>query len=336
MIEDTPDQYKVRLWHRLNQSRLCTNKFDAYQCHPNRGSAEGCKAQGREARESVKRRQDRERGDAGANLLGQGDAVLDGFPGEFRPSVGIRILVYTRRSLSTARMQKHAEKTLGAVAQAAARIVRRPRGRRVLPSRPARRSGRRRVRKRTDRNGRAGGRRIGSHPHRRSTATSRLPTVHRIRDPVHTRRRMGLRRRRRVPRHCCRIRGRIDLTRDCKTALGAETTVLDIALGPIAWRAGAPKVSPTNDPSSKDTCGGIFAQAQAAVLKGDDVSLEHSWREYLARTAMSLTGAEGSSVSLVLPMALALISLVLLFVSAGYGIVGRPLGALIDDRNRIV
>ena len=39
----------------------------------------------RVGRESVKRRQDRERGDSGANLLGQGDAVLDGFPGEFRP-----------------------------------------------------------------------------------------------------------------------------------------------------------------------------------------------------------------------------------------------------------
>jgi hypothetical protein len=35
--------------------------------------------------EHMKRRQDRQRGDFGADPLGQGDAVLDSFPGEFRP-----------------------------------------------------------------------------------------------------------------------------------------------------------------------------------------------------------------------------------------------------------
>jgi hypothetical protein len=36
-------------------------------------------------REGMKRRQDCQDGDSGANPLGQRDAMLDGFPGEFRP-----------------------------------------------------------------------------------------------------------------------------------------------------------------------------------------------------------------------------------------------------------
>ena len=36
-------------------------------------------------RERMKGRQDRQHGDFGADPLGQGDAVLDSFPGEFRP-----------------------------------------------------------------------------------------------------------------------------------------------------------------------------------------------------------------------------------------------------------
>jgi hypothetical protein len=40
------------------------------------------------------RRQDRQDGNFGADPLGQGDAVLDSFPGEFRPVCGIRIWVY--------------------------------------------------------------------------------------------------------------------------------------------------------------------------------------------------------------------------------------------------
>ena len=40
-------------------------------------------------------------------------------------------------------------------------------------------------------------------------------------------------------------------------------------------------------------------------------------------------------MTLVLPMGLALVAFVLLFVSAGYGISGRALGPIIDDRNRM-
>jgi hypothetical protein len=36
-------------------------------------------------RDRMKRRQDRQHGDFGADPLGQGDVVLDSFPGEFRP-----------------------------------------------------------------------------------------------------------------------------------------------------------------------------------------------------------------------------------------------------------
>jgi len=39
----------------------------------------------RVGRERMKWRQDRQHGDFGADPLGQGDAVLDSFPGEFRP-----------------------------------------------------------------------------------------------------------------------------------------------------------------------------------------------------------------------------------------------------------
>jgi hypothetical protein len=56
----------------------------------------------RVGRESVKRRQDRERDDSGANLLGKAMPCWAAFPASSDPSVGIRILVYTRRSLSTA------------------------------------------------------------------------------------------------------------------------------------------------------------------------------------------------------------------------------------------
>ena len=47
----------------------------------------------RVGREHMERRQDRQRGDFGADPLGQGDAVLDGFPGEFRP-VCVWVLEY--------------------------------------------------------------------------------------------------------------------------------------------------------------------------------------------------------------------------------------------------
>ena len=39
----------------------------------------------RVGRDNMKRRQDRQHGDFGADPLGQGDGVLESFPGEFRP-----------------------------------------------------------------------------------------------------------------------------------------------------------------------------------------------------------------------------------------------------------
>jgi hypothetical protein len=44
-------------------------------------------------------RQDRQHGNFGADLLGQGDAVLDSFPGEFRPVCGYQDMGIHRLSL---------------------------------------------------------------------------------------------------------------------------------------------------------------------------------------------------------------------------------------------
>ena len=45
-------------------------------------------------RERMKRRQDSQDGDFGADSLGQVDTMLDSFPASSDPSVGIRMLVY--------------------------------------------------------------------------------------------------------------------------------------------------------------------------------------------------------------------------------------------------
>ena len=55
----------------------------------------------RVGRDNMKRRQDRQHGDFGADPLGQGDGVLESFPASSDPSVGIRMLVYIALSLIT-------------------------------------------------------------------------------------------------------------------------------------------------------------------------------------------------------------------------------------------
>jgi hypothetical protein len=97
------------------------------------------------------------------------------------------------------------------------------------------------------------------------------------------------------------------------------TDPLAYSLGPQAWR-------------SSDACVQRFAEAQKQVAAGIK---PNGWREWYASTALSLTGSGGWTVSLVLPLVLALGSFAVLFVACGYGIVGLAWGALIDVRNRM-
>jgi hypothetical protein len=53
------------------------------------------------------RRQDRQDGNFGADPLGQGDAVLDSFPGEFRPVCGYQDMGIHRLSLITTFLAGH-------------------------------------------------------------------------------------------------------------------------------------------------------------------------------------------------------------------------------------
>ena len=66
----------------------------------------------RVGRERVKRQQDCQRGDFGANSFGQGDAVLDGLPGEVRAvrwyrDVGIPRFLLDRSALAPAHSKSH-------------------------------------------------------------------------------------------------------------------------------------------------------------------------------------------------------------------------------------
>ena len=54
-------------------------------------------------RDRMKGRQDRQHGDSGADPLGQGDTVLDSFPGEFRPVRWYQDIGIPRLSPSQAR-----------------------------------------------------------------------------------------------------------------------------------------------------------------------------------------------------------------------------------------
>lgn len=116
----------------------------------------------------------------------------------------------------------------------------------------------------------------------------------------------------------------------CAATASDQSTVLDT----VNWR-------PNTDPA-KD-CRSQFTLALSRVSSGQypsdpregNAAHKTTWPEWFASTALSWSHAAGASVSLVVPMALALVAFVLLFVSAGYGISGRALGPIIDDRNRM-
>ncbi len=116
----------------------------------------------------------------------------------------------------------------------------------------------------------------------------------------------------------------------CAATASDQSTVLDAA----NWR-------PNPDPA-KD-CRSQFTAALSRVASGqypaepkDGGALHRmTWPEWFASTALSWSRAAGASVSLVVPLVGALVAFVLLFVSAGFGIAGRALGPIIDERNRM-
>ena len=97
---------------------------------------------------------------------------------------------------------------------------------------------------------------------------------------------------------------------------------LDFVLGPSNWR-------PANGRPSE--CYVRFRDALEKVAKGSN----GGFLERFASWSVSVPGVNGWSVTLVLPLALGLLALALLFVSAGYGITGRPMGPIIDSRYRM-
>jgi hypothetical protein len=121
---------------------------------------------------------------------------------------------------------------------------------------------------------------------------------------------------------------------DCALTTADKPTVLNTA----NWR--------TNSDKAKD-CRSQFAAAQMAVATaqypdareaakdGSRSGRKATWTEWFASQALAWSGSAASTVSLFVPFCLALVSLVLLFVAAGFGVTGRALGPIIDERNRM-
>jgi hypothetical protein len=104
----------------------------------------------------------------------------------------------------------------------------------------------------------------------------------------------------------------------------AEPTNTDFVFGPPEWRYAGGK--PSN-------CQTLYGKMQAKVAQRD--TMEQTSLDRFASWALTASGDMGWSVSLFWPLVLGLAALTLLFVSAGYGINGRPLGVIIDGRYRM-
>lgn len=98
----------------------------------------------------------------------------------------------------------------------------------------------------------------------------------------------------------------------------------DYVLGPQQWRP---------IPKGVNRCVELYADAQRTVA--DERSVKDSWVRSFANLALRASGSSGASVSLTLPLLLGFVAFALLFVSAGYSVCGRPMGAIIDDRYRM-
>jgi hypothetical protein len=86
------------------------------------------------------------------------------------------------------------------------------------------------------------------------------------------------------------------------------------------------------DLSKRQDCAGKWAFAQREVFRGTDDA--DAWTGMWRSLVRHLSATPGQ-LSLRLPMAGVMISLLLLIIAAGLGVLGRPLGILIDPRNRM-
>lgn len=119
---------------------------------------------------------------------------------------------------------------------------------------------------------------------------------------------------------------------DCAVTTAEKPTVLDS----VRWRPGSDK--------AKD-CRTQFAAAQAIVASaqypdadakpGTKAARKASWPEWFAGQALGWSNTVNGTMSLVIPFVLAVLSLVMLFIACGFGITGRALGPIIDERNRM-
>jgi hypothetical protein len=101
---------------------------------------------------------------------------------------------------------------------------------------------------------------------------------------------------------------------------------VEFMLGPAPWRLAA-------DGSNK--CLRLYTTAQQKVADDKGALDQKTWIELLANIALRTSGSSGASVSLALPLALGFVAFAFLFISAGYGVCGRPMGAIIDERYRM-
>ncbi|GLH76286.1 hypothetical protein SSBR45G_11940 [Bradyrhizobium sp. SSBR45G] len=119
---------------------------------------------------------------------------------------------------------------------------------------------------------------------------------------------------------------------DCTVATAEKPNVLDS----VKWR---PKADKAQD------CRTQFMAAQSAVAAaqypapdakpGSNAIRNTTWPEWFAGKALEWSSLVNGTMSLVVPFCLALLSLLLLFIACGFGITGRALGPIIDERNRM-
>jgi len=125
------------------------------------------------------------------------------------------------------------------------------------------------------------------------------------------------------------------------TTCSVTSTVDDLATIPPDWRrppavTDPAKAAEANRPEqlpNRVDCRGMWAHALQLVLKDESADwitqMFHRLTAGLASTPMS------GQVSIRIPMMIMMVSLILLIMSAGLGVVGRPFGIFIDNRNRM-
>jgi hypothetical protein len=76
-------------------------------------------------------------------------------------------------------------------------------------------------------------------------------------------------------------------------------------------------------------------QTKTEQPKAAEKNTDKGWIAWFAYAALNLSGSSGTTVSLVLPLAFGFIAFTVLFIAAGYGVNGRPMGTIIDERYRM-